>query len=50
MKNPKNDEYQQRPSFWIEGYGCSANFADLEMMAGQLKTTRIQIGWRIREL
>jgi tRNA A37 methylthiotransferase MiaB len=33
----KNDEYQQRPSFWIEGYGCSANFADLEMMAGQLR-------------
>ena len=33
----KNDEDQQRPSFWIEGYGCSANFADLEMMAGQLR-------------
>jgi threonylcarbamoyladenosine tRNA methylthiotransferase CDKAL1 len=33
----KNNEHQQRLSFWIEGYGCSANFADLEMMAGQLK-------------
>jgi MiaB-like tRNA modifying enzyme len=32
---PKKNEYQ--PSFWIEGYGCSANFADLEMMAGQLR-------------
>lgn len=25
------------PSFWIEGYGCSASFADMEMIAGQLK-------------
>ena len=41
----KNDENRQRPSFWIEGYGCSANFADLEMMAGQL---RLQ-GFRLAE-
>lgn len=33
----KNKKNQPRPSFWIEGYGCSANFADLEMMAGQLR-------------
>ena len=26
----------QNPSFWIEGYGCSASFADMEMIAGQL--------------
>ena len=25
-EEPKDDEYQQRPSFWIEGYGCSAQF------------------------
>ena len=41
----KNYNYQQMPSFWIEGYGCSANFADLEMMAGQLK----QRGFRLAE-
>jgi len=34
---PENRVNQPKPSFWIEGYGCSANFADLEMMAGQLK-------------
>ncbi len=44
-EEPKNDEYQQRPSFWIEGYGCSANFADLEMMAGQLRLR----GFRLAE-
>ncbi|MDQ4072849.1 MAG: tRNA (N(6)-L-threonylcarbamoyladenosine(37)-C(2))-methylthiotransferase [Thermoproteota archaeon] len=30
-------------SFWIEGYGCSASFADMEMIAGQLR----QNGWKI---
>ena len=44
-EEPKEDEYQQRPSFWIEGYGCSANFADLEMMAGQLRLR----GFRLAE-
>jgi threonylcarbamoyladenosine tRNA methylthiotransferase CDKAL1 len=44
-KEPKSDDYQQRPSFWIEGYGCSANFADLEMMAGKLKLR----GFRLAE-
>src|SRR5919112_1601421 len=28
---------EKKPSFWIEGYGCSASFADMEMIAGQLK-------------
>jgi threonylcarbamoyladenosine tRNA methylthiotransferase CDKAL1 len=27
---------KQKLSFWIEGYGCSASFADMEMIAGQL--------------
>lgn len=31
-KNLKNNK-----SFWIEGYGCSANYADVEMIAGQLQ-------------
>jgi tRNA A37 methylthiotransferase MiaB len=44
-KEPKSDDYQQTPSFWIEGYGCSANFADLEMMAGKLKLR----GFRLAE-
>ena len=29
-------EKKQKLSFWIEGYGCSASFADMEMIAGQL--------------
>jgi threonylcarbamoyladenosine tRNA methylthiotransferase CDKAL1 len=44
-KEPKSNNYQQRHSFWIEGYGCSANFADLEMMAGKLKLR----GFRLAE-
>lgn len=44
-KDHKTNDYQQKPSFWIEGYGCSANFADLEMMAGKL---RLQ-GFRLAE-
>lgn len=31
-----NYKINQKPSFWIEGYGCSANFSDMEMIAGQL--------------
>lgn len=31
--HPKKD----RLNFWIEGYGCSANFSDLEMIAGKLQ-------------
>ncbi len=37
----KNNVHEK--SFWIEGYGCSANFADMEMIAGQLR----QNGWNI---
>jgi MiaB-like tRNA modifying enzyme len=44
-KKPNNNDYQHKPSFWIEGYGCSANFADLEMMAGQLRLR----GFRLAE-
>ena len=44
-KESNNNEYQHKPSFWIEGYGCSANFADLEMMAGQLRLR----GFRLAE-
>jgi MiaB-like tRNA modifying enzyme len=34
---------KQKPSFWIEGYGCSASFADMEMIAGQLKRNGFDI-------
>ena len=44
-KEPISDDYPLRPSFWIEGYGCSANFADLEMMAGKLRLR----GFRLAE-
>ncbi|HYZ95066.1 MAG TPA: hypothetical protein VE524_00470, partial [Nitrososphaeraceae archaeon] len=33
----------QNPSFWIEGYGCSASFADMEMIAGQLRNSGFDI-------
>jgi MiaB-like tRNA modifying enzyme len=33
----------QKPSFWIEGYGCSASFADMEMIAGQLRNNGFDI-------
>lgn len=33
----KPDIVKVKKSFWIEGYGCSANYADLEMITGQLK-------------
>ncbi len=33
----------QNPSFWIEGYGCSASFADMEMIAGQLRNNGFDI-------
>ena len=36
-------EEKQKPSFWIEGYGCSASFADMEMIAGQLKNNGYEI-------
>ncbi len=36
------DEKKQK-SFWIEGYGCSASFADMEMIAGQLKNNGFEI-------
>src|SRR5215210_5940616 len=39
---PKTDK-KQKPSFWIEGYGCSASFADMEMIAGQLKNRGFHI-------
>jgi threonylcarbamoyladenosine tRNA methylthiotransferase CDKAL1 len=46
--NPPITEYnkteeKQKPSFWIEGYGCSASFADMEMIAGQLKSNGYEI-------
>ena len=34
---------KQEPSFWIEGYGCSASFSDMEMIAGQLKSNGFKI-------
>ncbi len=34
---------EQKPSFWIEGYGCTASFADMEMIAGQLKNNGFEI-------
>lgn len=34
---------KQKQSFWIEGYGCSASFADMEMIAGQLKNNGFEI-------
>jgi len=36
-------ENDQEPSFWIEGYGCSASFSDVEMIAGQLKNNGFKI-------
>ena len=36
-------EEKRKPSFWIEGYGCSASFADMEMIAGQLKNNGYEI-------
>ena len=38
----KIDKKKQQ-SFWIEGYGCSASFADMEMIAGQLKNNGFEI-------
>jgi MiaB-like tRNA modifying enzyme len=32
-----------KPSFWIEGYGCSANLSDMEIIAGQLKSNGFEI-------
>ncbi|MBA3978289.1 MAG: tRNA (N(6)-L-threonylcarbamoyladenosine(37)-C(2))-methylthiotransferase [Nitrosopumilus sp.] len=40
LTNPDN---KQKPSFWIEGYGCSASFADMEMIAGQLRNNGFDI-------
>jgi threonylcarbamoyladenosine tRNA methylthiotransferase CDKAL1 len=39
--NKMIDSNAHEKSFWIEGYGCSSSFADMEMIAGQL----IQNGW-----
>ena len=39
----KEQEKDQEPSFWIEGYGCSASFSDMEMIAGQLKRNGFKI-------
>ncbi|MGN6351378.1 MAG: tRNA (N(6)-L-threonylcarbamoyladenosine(37)-C(2))-methylthiotransferase [Candidatus Nitrosocosmicus sp.] len=33
----------KKPSFWIEGYGCSANLSDMEIIAGQLKSNGFEI-------
>src|ERR671913_1517803 len=38
-----NPDNKQKPSFWIEGYGCSASFADMEMIAGQLRNNGFDI-------
>ena len=38
-----NYKVNQKPSFWIEGYGCSANFSDMEMIAGQLINNGFEI-------
>ena len=35
--NDQTKESANKPSFWIEGYGCSSSIADMEMIAGQLK-------------
>lgn len=37
------DQRNRKPSFWIEGYGCSANFSDMEMIAGQMKNNGFEI-------
>jgi threonylcarbamoyladenosine tRNA methylthiotransferase CDKAL1 len=39
----KEQEKDPEPSFWIEGYGCSASFSDMEMIAGQLKKNGFKI-------
>ncbi len=36
-------ETENKPSFWIEGYGCSSSIADMEMIAGQLKNNGFTI-------
>ena len=37
------DRSENKPSFWIEGYGCSSSIADMEMIAGQLKNNGFTI-------
>ncbi len=37
------DQCENKPSFWIEGYGCSSSIADMEMIAGQLKNNGFTI-------
>lgn len=41
--NEKEKEQKQELSFWIEGYGCSASYSDMEMIAGQLKSNGYKI-------
>jgi MiaB-like tRNA modifying enzyme len=41
--NEYTDQRKIKPSFWIEGYGCSASFSDMEMIAGQLKNNGFDI-------
>ncbi len=38
-KDIHTKEGANKPSFWIEGYGCSSSIADMEMIAGQLKNS-----------
>lgn len=33
----KQPSVKSKFNFWIEGYGCSASFSDMEMIAGKLK-------------